>query len=50
MATEQEAPENIHKVTPPESDPTKIDRNAPAGTKNSLGVSERSRWSPLNRR
>lgn len=26
------------KATPPESDPTKIDRNAPAGTANSLGA------------
>ena len=26
------------KDIPPESDPTKIDRNAPAGTKNSLGA------------
>jgi len=38
MATQQETPENIRKVTPPESDPTKIDRNAPAGSKNSLGA------------
>jgi hypothetical protein len=36
--TQQETPENIRKDTPPESDPTKIDRNAPAGTKNSLGA------------
>jgi hypothetical protein len=26
------------KDTPPESDPTKIDRNAPAGSENSLGA------------
>ena len=26
------------KETPPESDPTKTDRNAPAGTPNSLGA------------
>jgi hypothetical protein len=38
MATQQEPPENIRKVTPPESDPTKIDRNAPAGSENSLGA------------
>jgi hypothetical protein len=28
---------NPKKSTPPESDPTKIDRNAPAGAPNSLG-------------
>jgi hypothetical protein len=38
MATQQETPENIRIVTPPESDPTKMDRDAPAGTKNSLGA------------
>ena len=38
MATQQETPDNIRKDTPPESDPTKIDRNAPAGSKNSLGA------------
>ena len=27
----------LKKNTPPESDPTKIDRNAPAGSENSLG-------------
>jgi len=27
----------VSKKTPPESDPTKIDRNAPAGTPSSLG-------------
>jgi hypothetical protein len=36
--TQQKASEKIHKITPPESDPTKIDRNAPAGSKNSLGA------------
>ena len=35
MATTQET--NPKKNTPPESDPTKIDRNAPAGSENSLG-------------
>jgi hypothetical protein len=35
MATTQET--NPKKNTPPESDPTKIDRNAPAGGENSLG-------------
>jgi hypothetical protein len=29
---------NVGKRTPPESDPTKIDRNAPAGSGNSLGA------------
>lgn len=28
----------VNKKTPPESDPTKIDRNAPAGTPSSLGA------------
>jgi hypothetical protein len=32
--TQQKAPERIRKITPPESDPTKIDRNA----KNLLSV------------
>jgi hypothetical protein len=36
--TQQKASEKIRKITPPESDPTKIDRNAPAGSKNSLGA------------
>jgi hypothetical protein len=35
MATTQET--NPKKNTPAESDPTKIDRNAPAGSENSLG-------------
>ena len=30
--------ETSPKKTPPESDPTKIDRNAPAGSESSLGV------------
>jgi hypothetical protein len=38
MATRQVTPENVRKDTPPESDPTKIDRNAPAGAKNSFGA------------
>jgi hypothetical protein len=29
---------NIGKPTPPESDPTKIDRNVPAGSEDSLGA------------
>jgi hypothetical protein len=29
---------NVSKKTLPESDPTKIDRNAPAGSENSLGA------------
>lgn len=29
---------NPKKKTPPESDPTEIDRNAPAGGENSLGA------------
>ena len=29
---------NVGKDMPPESDPTKIDRNAPAGSDNSLGA------------
>jgi hypothetical protein len=36
-ATQEKAPTNISKKTPPESDPTKIDRAAPAGSENSLG-------------
>ena len=28
----------VKKKSPPESDPTKIDRNAPAGTPSSLGA------------
>jgi hypothetical protein len=37
-ATEDRAVSNIGKRTPPESDPTKMDRNAPAGSENSLGA------------
>lgn len=36
-ATQEKTPTNISKKTPPESDPTKIDRTAPAGSENSLG-------------
>jgi hypothetical protein len=35
MAATEET--NPKMKTPPESDPTKIDRNAPAGSENSLG-------------
>jgi hypothetical protein len=37
-ATQEETTKNIRRGTPPESDPTKMDRNAPAGSKNSLGA------------
>jgi hypothetical protein len=37
-ATQEETTRNIRKDTPPESDPTKIDRNAPAGSESSLGA------------
>ena len=37
-ANQEKANRNIGKKTPPESDPSKIDRNAPAGTENSLGA------------
>jgi hypothetical protein len=37
-ATQVKAQTNASKKTPPESDPTKIDRNAPAGSPNSLGA------------
>jgi hypothetical protein len=36
--TQEETSTDTGKRTPPESDPTKIDRNAPAGSKNSLGT------------
>jgi hypothetical protein len=36
--TQEETIKNIGKRTPPESDPTKIDRNSPAGTPDSLGA------------
>jgi hypothetical protein len=38
MVKTQEGIKEIIKDTPPESDPTKIDRNAPAGSGNSLGA------------
>ena len=37
-ANQENVTRNIGKKTPPESDPSKIDRNAPAGTENSLGA------------
>ena len=37
-ATQEKNTRNIGKDMPAESDPTKIDRNAPAGSKNSLGA------------
>jgi hypothetical protein len=37
-ATQDRAVGNVGKRTPPESDPTKIDRNAPAGSEDSLGA------------
>jgi hypothetical protein len=37
-ATREETTRNISKDKPPESNPTKIDRNAPAGSENSLGA------------
>ena len=36
--TEEKQPTVISPKTPPESDHTKIDRNAPAGTPSSLGA------------
>ena len=37
-ATQDKAVSNVGKRTPPESDPTKVDRNAPAGSDDSLGA------------
>jgi hypothetical protein len=37
-ATQDKAVSNFGKRTPPESDPTKVDRNAPAGSEDSLGA------------
>jgi hypothetical protein len=37
-ATQEETTRNISKDKPPESNPAKIDRNAPAGSQNSLGA------------
>jgi hypothetical protein len=36
--TQEKQPTVINRKTPPESDPTKIDRNAAAGTPASLGA------------
>jgi hypothetical protein len=36
--TQEKPTKDIGRKTPPESDPTKIDRNAPAGSENSLGA------------
>ncbi len=37
-ATQDRGVSNVGKRTPPESDPTKVDRNAPAGSEDSLGA------------
>jgi hypothetical protein len=37
-STQEETTRNTGKDSRPESDSTKIDRNAPAGSKNSLGA------------
>ena len=37
-ATPDRAVGTVNKCTPPESDPTKVDRNAPAGSEDSLGA------------
>jgi hypothetical protein len=37
-AIQEKEQANVSKKTPPESDPTKINRNAPAGAENSLGA------------
>jgi hypothetical protein len=37
-ANQDRAVSNVGKRTPPESDPTKVDRNAPAGSEDSLGA------------
>jgi hypothetical protein len=37
-ATEKKPFRNTGMNTPPESDPTKVDRNAPAGSQNYLGA------------
>jgi hypothetical protein len=36
--TPEETTRNIRRDQPPESNPTKINRNAPAGSQNSLGA------------
>lgn len=38
ISTQEKLANIVSSKTPPESDPTKIDRNAPAGTPNSLGA------------
>jgi hypothetical protein len=38
ISTQEKQPIFISRKTPPESDPTKIDLNAPAGAPNSLGA------------
>jgi hypothetical protein len=37
-ATQDKAVSTVGKRTPPESDPSKVDRNAPAGSEDSLGA------------
>lgn len=37
-ATPDRAVGTVNKRTPPESDPTKVDRKAPAGSEDSLGA------------
>ena len=37
-ANQDRAVSTVGKRTPPESDPTKVDRNAPAGSEDSLGA------------
>ena len=37
-ANQDRAVSTVGKRTPPESDPTKVDRNAPAGSEESLGA------------
>jgi hypothetical protein len=36
--TQEKQPTVMSRKTPPESDPTKIDRNAPAGSSTSVGA------------
>jgi hypothetical protein len=36
--TQDKAVSTVGKRTPPESDPSKVDRNAPAGSEDSLGA------------
>ena len=37
-ANQDRAVSTVGKRTPPESDPTKVDRNAPAGSEDALGA------------